>query len=367
MEKRTLKKKDTKHNFVKRKVIESIHADYILLIGQRSNGKSFCIKESVLIDAYKNGNEFGYLRRYEKDTADYMVIEYFADFIPDKILKITDGEYDTIVVYRKAIFFGVTDNETGQVERGMKIGNVFSLATYERYKSRMFPKIQTLIYEEFVTDGMYLPSESKKLFSMVSTIARLRKIKVYCVGNTISRICPYFNEWQLTNVNKQKVGTIDIYIVKDSETNTEVRIALYLTDSLNVNSGMFFGNSAKSIVSGMWETDEHPHMIGRKTEFNTIYTLVFMYDNTMFLCEFLQSKKNPNNFTWFISPKNTPVEDNTRIVSNNYIFNPLATIGFKALNVKEQKIFSYIRNKKVCFSDNLTGTEFWQCYKMILH
>lgn len=358
-------RKNKKPKYVKRRTVEQIDADYIILLGQRSNGKSFAVKESVLIDAYQNDNHFGYLRRYDEDTKDYMCIEYFNDFIPDKLLEITNGEYDNIMVYRKGIFFAVTEPDTGKLIRGKQIGNVFSLATYERYKSRMFPKITTLIYEEFITDGYYLPSESKKLFSLVSSIARLRKIKVYCIGNTISRICPYFNEWQLVNIPKQKIGTIEMYTVKDTDTNTDVKIAVYLTDTMRFNSGMFFGNSAKSIVSGMWETDEHPHIIGKKEDYNTIYTLVFLYDKNMFLCEFLQSKKEPNNFTWFISPKNTPIQDNTRIVSNKYIFNPLATVGFTPLNANENKIFSYIRNKKICFSDNLTGTEFYQCLKML--
>ena len=91
-----------------------------------------------------------------------------------------------------------------------------------------------------------------------------------------------------------------------------------------------------------------------------------MYDTNLFLCNFLQSKKDPNNFTWHISPKNTPIQDNTRIVSNKYIFNPLATIGFKPLTAKEAKLFEFLRNQKICYSDNLTGTEFKQCYKMTL-
>ena len=360
-----MEKKRKKASFVKRKVVESISADYIILLGQRSNGKSFCVKESVLIDAYKNDNEFGYLRRYDEDTKDYMITEYFGDFIPDKLLEITNGEFDTISVYRKAIYFSCTNPETGKIERMKKIGNVFSLATYERYKSRMFPNITTLIFEEFITDNYYLQNEPKKLFNLVSSIARLRKIKVYCIGNTISRICPYFNDWQLVNIPRQKIGTIELYHVTDTDTDTTVTIGVYLTDAMKVNSGMFFGNSAKSIVSGMWETDEHPHLFGHKDEYNIIYTLVFMYDKNMFLCEFLQSKKDSSNYTWFISPKNTPIQKNTRIVSNNYIFNALATIGFKALTDNEQILFNYLKAGKVCYSDNLTGTEFQQCYKMI--
>ena len=358
--------KQPKQRFVKRSTIEHIQADYIILLGQRSNGKSFAVKESVLIDAYKNKNEFGYLRRYDEDTKDYMIVEYFNDFVPDKILEITNGEFDSISVYRKAIYFSCTDPDTNKPVRMQKIGNVFSLATYERYKSRMFPNITTLIFEEFITDNYYLPQEHKKLFNLVSSIARLRKIKVYCIGNTISRVCPYFSNWQLVNIPKQKMGTVELYKVKDTDTNTTVTIAVYLTDTMRFNSGMFFGNSAKSIVSGMWETDEHPQMNGKKDDYEVIYTMVFVYETNMFLCEFLQSKKDFNNYTWFISPKNTPIQKDTRIIANKYIFNPLATIGFKPLNRKEQIIFQYLRDKKICYSDNLTGTEFLQCYKMVV-
>ena len=93
-------------NYVKAKTLKSIDADIILILGERSNGKSFSVKECILKDAYKNDIQFGYLRRYDEDTKDYLITEYFSDVIRNKngheyIKEWTNGEYSTIMAYRK--------------------------------------------------------------------------------------------------------------------------------------------------------------------------------------------------------------------------------------------------------------------------
>lgn len=364
-----MRKKD-KIKFVSYKTLKHILAQYVIILGQRSNGKSYAVKELCLREAYEDGKEFAYLRRYDSDVKDYLIQEYYEDFIVkdengnNKIMEITNGEYDNISAYRRAIYLGVTDPETGKVERKKRVGRMFDLSGYEHHKSLQFPTICNMIYEEFITDMSYLPKEPKLLFNLASTIFRLREgCKVFCIGNTISRICPYFGEWGLLNIPKQKIGTIDLYTIKTGESETHV--AVYLTDSLNINSGMFFGNSAKSIVNGFWETDEQPHLVGERDDYTDIYKLVFLYDQTTFLCEFLQSKIDPNSFTWFVSPKTTPIQKNTRVCSNLYSLHYLHTMGFKPLNDKENVIFNMLKSGKICYSDNLTGTEFLQCYNML--
>ena len=81
--------------------------------------------------------------------------------------------------------------------------------------------------------------------------------------------------------------------------------------------------------------------------------------------EFLQHKQNTNDFTWYVTPKTTPIQNNTRVVANSYNINNMCTIGFVPLSTNEQIIFSLLKQGKVCFCDNLTGTEFKQCYNMI--
>ena len=42
-------------------------AHYIILLGQRSNGKSYQAKKTVLEEVYKTGRKFIYLRRWLAD------------------------------------------------------------------------------------------------------------------------------------------------------------------------------------------------------------------------------------------------------------------------------------------------------------
>lgn len=356
-------------SFVQSKFIKSVDCDILLILGERSNGKSFAVKETVIKDAYYNDIQFAYIRRYADDIKDYLINEYFEDVILNKnghqyIKEWTNGEYSTITAYQKSIYFANYDEEKGRVIKGKKIGRMFGLSSAEHYKSLAFPGIKNLIYEEFITDGYYLGgNEPKKLLNLMSTILRHEKGKLYCIGNKVSRICPYFGEWGLVKVPKQKIGTVDIYNLKDEDTTT--RIGVYMTHTMKFNSGMFFGNANKAISKGEWETEEQPHIKGHRDDYKCIYSVVMKYDKSAFLCEFLQGIDSPDLFTWYVSPKTTPIQNNTRVVANSYNINPLCTIGFIPLNQNENIIFNMLKQGKVCYSDNLTGTEFKQCFKMI--
>lgn len=363
--------KKEKIDYVKAKTVEKIAAthDIVLLLGERANGKSFAVKELLIKNAYKKDEQFGYLRRYNEDTKDYLVTEYFSDVIKNKngheyIKEWTNGEYTTVTAYRKSIYFANYDEDADKIIRGKKIGRMFGLSASEHYKSLAFPEIKAIVYEEFVTNAYYLPNEPKLMLNFMSTVFRHERGKVYCIGNKVSRINPFFGEWQLNMINRQKIGTVDTYHVKDEDGN-ETRIAVYMTHTLKVNSGMFFGNAAKAITGGEWDTNEQPHLHGHRDDYNLIYTTVFKYDRTTFLMEFLQSRENPNDFTWYVTPKTSPIQRDTRVVANSYNISNLCTIGFVPLTKAEQTIFNMLRQGKVCYCDNLTGTEFQQCYKML--
>ena len=78
-----------------------------------------------------------------------------------------------------------------------------ALSASTHYKSTQYPFVKNMIFEEFVTDGLYLQNECNLLMQLVSTVFRNRKDgKVFLIGNTISRVCPYFYEWELRGIPK---------------------------------------------------------------------------------------------------------------------------------------------------------------------
>lgn len=363
------------NEYVSRETLHKIDARYIILIGGRNNGKSFATKEEVIRNALDKGEEFAYIRRYKEDCKQYMVTEYFSDIICDKdgnnhLMEWSGGKYNTVVTYNQGIYFGFLDEETGKVEKGQRFGRMFGLSWATHYKSLSFPQITTAVYEEFITEGEYLKagpiSEPKIFMNLISTIFRDRKGKVFLVGNTVSRINPFFKEWQLKGVPKQQPNSIEYYSYKyKSENGKEelARIACYMTHSREKNSGMFFGNAAKTITETVWETEESDTLTVDKRKCNVIHNVVMKYDDNMFLMEFLELPDGV--VAWYVSPKTTPIKPDTRVVSNELILSELATRSFIGLSEKEAQIFKYLKDDRVLFSDNLTATEFKQCYGMM--
>ena len=82
--------------------ILSHNAQYNILLGMRSNGKSYAVKEHVLKKAYAHKGNFIYMRRYKDYIKGKDVESYFRDM---PISKITRNEYEGVTVYRGTIFF----------------------------------------------------------------------------------------------------------------------------------------------------------------------------------------------------------------------------------------------------------------------
>jgi hypothetical protein len=342
-----------KKNFVQQPKVKKImdNSDFIMLLGERANGKSYCVKSILLSECYKNDKEFIYLRRFELDIKDSLCVSYFGDC---PVAEITDGEYTCIDVFRKGIYFANIDDESGKIKRGKKIGYCHCLSGAEHYKSLSFPKVDFIDFEEFISvDGNYLFNEPDKLQHYVSTIFRHRKGKVFLVGNLISRICPYYREWGISKIMAKAVEGSVNYCKID-----ETVIAVYLTDSLNFNSGMFFGNIAKNITKGEYETHSVPHLPHSPYKYKTLYSFVLQYNEFKFLCSLLQEHEHANNITWYVQPKTTEIHKKTRVISNIFSTDPYNIMSFAGLTPNEKQIINLLLQDRVCYSDNLTGTEF---------
>ena len=350
-----------------KKIIESNGLHYLICIGQRSNGKSYACKELALRNAVK-GEQFCYLRRHKEDIQDYMILEYFADMlVPDKkgrnaIQRITKDKYNAIAVYRKAIYFAVADEE--KTVRGDVIGYAHALSGLEGLKSRQFPKVTLVLFEEFIATGLYLFEEPNKLQQYTSTIFRQRTGCVIMIGNTITRIVPYFSEWSLDNIPQQEQGTVDVYKFHTGDVDQiiETRIGVFLCGSIKHNSGMFFGQSAKMIVGGQWDRSEQPRPDKDVDSYRKIYTAVFKFsDKAVYLMTLLQDFSDSSLVFWYVEPKTTEIQPDTRVICPRFNPSPLWSVDFLLITERERVAWELFRQNKICYSDNLTGTEFQRC------
>lgn len=328
-----------------------------ILFGMRSNGKSYAVKKHVVKECYKSGRQFIYLRRWSEDIREKEVSSYFDDCPVNEITKL---EWDGITAFRGFFYFYKEDSDGNQTRSNKPIGRYCSLNQSERYKSQVFNEIDFMIYEEFLTNRLYLGntmfSEPRMLMQFVSTVARDRDIKIFMIGNTISRVCPYFNEWGLKNVMQQKPGTIDIYHLKGE--NGVVDIAVENCEVVDTKSKMFFGLVSKQIISGEWEVDEVPKLQEPYEFYDMLYEVNVKYEDFAYIMQLMWDSKSGGSFIYiYPNTKNRKVD---RVITNEFSSDPLVSNGLKNDIRAEIVMGNLFREGKVCFSDNLTGTDFKQ-------
>lgn len=346
--------------------LDKIEAQYKMLIGERSNGKSYAVKERVLMDAYQNKKQFILLRRWLVEIKQNLVELYFADM---PVAKITKGEYDGVCVYNANIYFYKMVD--GKKLKSDCIGYVRALSQEQHYTSGSYNAVDTIVFEEFLSRDYYLPSETDKLSNFVSTIARRRTITVYMIGNTINKICPYFTNWNLQHVGQQKQGTIELYHfstleIDENGDSVVVTIAVEFCENSGRNSKMFFGRISNMITSGEWLTKEYNRLPGKLIDYVTLYHIIYVYDNMRFNLKLLAD--DDGRMLWYIYPYTGVLENETgkRIVINKWIpdyitlmNSNIVTKGFVNAVKTEIPLLDLLFNGGcVCYSDNSTGTDY---------
>lgn len=324
-------------------------ATWIILYGQRANGKSYAAKRLALENAFKNHHKFIYLRRWQMDIKQDSVTAYFGDM---PIIEITNGQYVGVVAYHGYIYFYNLDDDDNII-RGETIGRYCALNEAERYKSQTFIDYDFIIYEEFITNQMYLDDEPMKLQQFASTVYRHSSGKVILIGNTLSRVCPYWKEWVLDGVLRQKPGTIDIYNfhVKDSI----IKIAVEYCETTNYENKMFFGQTAKQILSGEWETQDVNKLPKPQDYYDWVYTIKVCYQDFKFMMNLLIGEEGER--VVYVYPL-THDKDVARVLTDAFSDDILVNARLNLKCKPEKLIAECFALNKVCYSDNLTGSDF---------
>lgn len=344
--------------------VKSVDGKIKILLGGRNIGKSYAVKHDVTKECYLNGTEFIYLRRWDEDIKTTNVVQYFADL---NVEKITDGKYKDVYVYQSRIYFTNFDENGKPTERYL-IGYAHSLNQSERYKSQIFPKVRYVIYEEFITNKQYLKNEPDELLEYISTIYRTNEGVVYLIGNTISKLCPYFNEWSLEKVDKMKTHEIAIFeketevITKERTEVVTVRIIVEMCGADTVLSKMAFGDSANMIIKNTWKTKTVPTVTHEVIDLcNELHRVYVFADNLVFCMKLYDYN---GLVFWYVVPCPPPLyPEKERIITSDASMNPLHTNAFTPLSESESLAFMLIKQNKIYYCSNTCGSDFIQVLK----
>lgn len=326
-------------------------AQYMLLLGQRANGKSYQAKKTVIEKAYNDGEKFVYIRRWDREVKASVAANYFDDC---PISEITDGKYDTAYARQGSIYLINSQGETSLSDK-CHVGYYISLNRAVTVKSNVFVGVKWAIFEEFITDDAYIYLEPDKLQQLVSTYFRNNDGHVIMVGNTISRVCPYFTHWCLEGVLRQKQGTIEIYH-HHLDNGDIVDIAVENCESVEKKNNMFFGSVERQIVSGEWDTRDVPHLPRTQLEYDMLYEIELSYQMFRFCIQLLVEPIN-GGLLVFIYPLTKRRKIYRKLQDG---FSDLPNVTNKLdRNIKpEAAIIDCFRLNKVCYANNLCGADF---------
>jgi len=347
-----------KQKFYSLKNILSKKATYNIIFGERSNGKTYSVLEYGLKDFIENGRQLAIVRRWLDDFRGKRGQTLFDGIVGNDVInKLTKGEYNGVYYYSQKWFLCRWENGE-RVTADEPFAYAFALTSTEHDKSTSYPKIGTILFDEFLTRQSYLPDEFILFMNTISTIVRQKNnVKIFMLGNTVNKYCPYFAEMGLSHIKNMEIGTIDVYRYGDSDLTVAVEYCKNNKEGKASDIYFAFDNpKLQMITGGAWEIDIYPHLPMKYKPKNVKLTYFIDFDNEILQCEIIKID-NKNIFT-FIHPKTTPIKDDKKDLVYSTDFFPQSNYSRnikRPVNDIQKIIYSFYLSDKVFYSSNEVG------------
>ena len=335
------------------------NADYNMIFGERSNGKTYATLAHGLLNYVKTGKQMAYIRRWVEDLRGKRAATLFANHTANGFIEeITNGEYNEVFYFSNRWFLSKFDAETGKRKPDdVPFCYGFTLSAMEHEKSSSYPNVTTVVFDEFLTRRYYLPDEFMLFMNMLSTIIRQRDdVKVFMLGNTVNKFCPYFVEMGLKQIPAMEQGDIDIYKFGEGGAVVAVEYCSSLVESKASNKYFSFDNqNLQMITGGKWELDVYPHLPIKYRPKDVLFVYYIIFHETILQANIIQV--DDQNFT-YIHAKTTPIKDpdNSLIYSLNMNGKPnYKRKLISSASPLERQVAQYFANDKVFFQSNEIG------------
>lgn len=359
------KKKEPKQEYYSLEPILKEKAHYNLIIGERSNGKTYSVLKYIVEQYVEHGHQAALLRRMQEDFVGKRGAGLFGPLIDNGEIELaTAGEYDSVYYYASRWFLcRYETNSRGVTERitdTQPFMYGFALSQMEHEKGTGYPLVKTVVFDEFITRMGYLNDEFVLFMNSLSTIIRSRDdVKIFMLGNTVNKYCPYFDEMGLRHIKKMKQGTIDVYQLRH-KSGQVLKIAVEYCKPFEKGkkSDFYFSfdnQKLEMITSGVWEIDIYPHCPYKYKPKNILFTYFIEFDTELLQCEVVQVDEV--SFT-FIHRKTTPLKhpDKDLVFTTRYDARPnyRRKITKPHLDI-ERKIVEFYATDKIFYQDNEVG------------
>lgn len=348
--------------FYRLKKILGKKAQYNMIFGERSNGKTYAVLEYAIDRYAKYHEQTAIIRRWQDDLKGKRGASLFDGHIETgAVERLTNGAWNSVYYYsgRWWLQFKDPDDPKNVIRDEDPFAFGFSISSMEHDKSSSFPNVTTVLFDEFLTRRAYLPDEFVLFMNCLSTIIRHRNnVKIFMCGNTVNQYCPYFSEMGLTHVKQMKPGDIDLYTYGSSDLRVAVEYCATAAGQGGKASDTYFAfdnPKLEMIKTGVWELDIYPHCPIKYTPLNVDFTFFILFNDEMLQCECVNVEES--TFI-YIHKKTTDLKnpDGDLIYSPDYdprpnwrrsILRPVSKI--------EKKIHALFSNDKIFYQDNEVG------------
>lgn len=348
-------------------------AQYYVIFGGRSHGKTYSALLYGLQRYVETGERMALIRRYYEDFKGKRSLLLWENLVENgEISRVTGGKWE-YVFYRSGAWYLAKNEwndkkkESKRIKEEMPFCFAYPLIQMEHDKgSRYTNSVTTIIFDEFMSRNGYLPDEFSLFSNTISTIKGFRhNVKIFMLGNTVSQYCPYFSEMGLSHIKEMKAGEIAIYRFT-GDNGAETRVAVEYTNLLRESKqehDEYFGfdnPKLRMITSGDWEFALYPHLPVKYKRSDILFTFFILFNGDTLQCNII-NVTDDNGVTYdfiYIHHKTTPLKfpDDELIYSQEYNAKPNYRRKLtQPQSQGERKILSYFHADKVFYQDNQTG------------
>lgn len=284
-------------------------AQYNVIFGERSAGKTTAILQRGIEIYAKTGKQMAYIRRYSDDFTGKRGQQLFADIVQrGEIKRLTSGEWTDVYYYGSRWYFCAYDEKGKRYSDEKPFCYGFSLSAMEHDKSVSYPDVTTIFFDEFLTRSVYLQDEFVLFCNVLSTIIRHRDdVTIFMAGNTVTKYCPYFAEMGLTEIKTMEPGKIDVYTYGESKLLVAVEYAEPTAKGKQSDVYFAFKNpKLKMITSGKWEMGIYPHCPCKFVPADVVFTFFIYFEGDLLQADIVI--KDNYQFV-FIHRKTTPIKN----------------------------------------------------------
>lgn len=348
--------------------IDSTGAAYRMIMGQRSNGKTYSVTKHIIEDYFLYGRRAAYVRRWEEDITPKNIQNLFAPH-SKLIMELSGGKYNG-VTYRAKEFRLCFYNDEDKIETKDTVAFCISrsINAAEHGKGQDAGEIHIVCFDEFATREGYLPNEFVRFCNVLSSIIRDREdCIIYMLANTVNRYCPYFSEMGLKNIETMPQGEIRVYHYGDSDLTVAVEYCDEVKATKKVASKFFaFDNpELEMITTGAWELAMYPRAPYKIYEEDIWKIFYIKFADNLLKGEIV--KRDKDLFIFFHpQTKDITIGDKEVLYTDTFSAGVCHVLFLNDCPTELHKLIRTLINKKsVCFSGNECGEIFRNWLKEI--